>query len=108
MSNGSFSHRERVSSPDPSQDVLSEEYVAKVCPHLATFLCEEIESVGRDKKNTLTVFYDLGRWKFSLSDKKADLKTFATLDGLEEVLEAVERHYTDPAVEWRKERPWKR
>jgi hypothetical protein len=108
MSNGAFSHRDRASQPDSTTEVLAEEYVAKSCPKLAVFLTEVIESLGRDKKNTLTLFWDAGRWKFSLSDKSADLKTFSTLETLEDFLEAVEAHYTDPHSEWRKDRSWKR
>ena len=108
MSKREFSHRVRVDQDATPEEVLCEEYVEKVCPNLAAFLTEQVESKGRDKKNTLTVFYDLGKWKFSLSDKEADLKTFSSLDTLEDFLEAVEAHFIDPEVKWRKERTWAR
>lgn len=103
-----FSHRARAEQNGDGVEVLSEEYLAKCCPQLAGFLSEEVGDGASSKKNTLTLFYDAGTWKFSLSDKEANLKTFSSLDTLEGFLESVEAHYTDPTVKWRKDSPWRR
>jgi len=55
------------------------------------------------KTSTLLVFVENGRWKCSLHDRDGKRGCFASGEGWEGLLEALERSLKDGSVEWRKD-----
>jgi hypothetical protein len=75
-------------------------------PTLVEFIgCERYEDGKKRVPGTVLLFADGGRLKVLFKDKDGKRVAFDTLEGLETVLDALERKLAGDDLDWREDRP---